>query len=131
MSQENVQLVHRLADALNAGEVPEFISPEHLLVNVNTAVTNKTYRGRDGWRDWMRDMLGAFADGARMQVDEILAEGEDYVVLTTSIIGRGATSNAPLRLSWASALWFRDGEMIRSEGFLSRREALEAVGLSE
>ena len=131
MSQENVDLVHRLAAALNAREVPEFIAPEYRLENVNTAVTNKTYCGHDGWREWMGDLFGAFAEGAQLQVDEIVAEGDDYVVVTTSIVGRGAVSDAPLRLTWVSAVWFSDGEMIRSAGFLSKREALEAVGLSE
>ena len=42
MSQENIELVYRLADALNAHEVPEFIAPDYRLENVTTAVTDKT-----------------------------------------------------------------------------------------
>ena len=30
-----------------------------------------------------------------------------------------------------SAVWFREGQMIHSRGFLNRREALEAMGLPE
>src|SRR5439155_18194403 len=38
------------------------------------------------------DSRGAFAEGARYRVDEVLAEGEDYVVVVTSLLGRGAAS---------------------------------------
>ena len=131
MSQENINLLYRLADALNAREVPDFIAPDYRLENVITAVTDKTYIGPDGWRDWMGELLGAFADGARFQIDEIVADGDDYVVVISSLVGRGTTSDAPLQLSWVSAVWFRDGQMIRSSGFRKRHEALEAVGLRE
>jgi ketosteroid isomerase-like protein len=131
MSQEHVDLVYRLADALNARQVPEFIALDYRLENVNTAVTNKTYQGVDGLREWMRDLFSAFAEGARFQVDEIVADGDDYVVVISSIVGRGAASDAPLQLRWFSAVWFRGSEMTRSAGFLSKREALKAVGLSE
>jgi hypothetical protein len=83
MSQENVDLVHRLVDALNAREVPEFIAPDYRLDNAITAVTDTTYFGADGWRGWMRDLFGAFAEGARLQVDEVVADGDDYVVVIT------------------------------------------------
>ena len=112
MSQENINLLYRLADALNAREVPDFIAPDYRLENVITAVTDKTYIGPDGWRDWMGELLGAFA-------------------VISSLVGRGTTSDAPLQLSWVSAVWFRDGQMIRSSGFRKRHEALEAVGLRE
>ena len=39
MSPENVELVRRLADALNAGEVPEFVAADCRVENVDTAVT--------------------------------------------------------------------------------------------
>jgi ketosteroid isomerase-like protein len=129
MSQENIDLVYRLADALNAREVPDFIAPDYRLENTITAVTDKTYIGADGWRDWMGDLLDAFGGGARFQVDEIVADGDDYVVVISSLVGRGAGSGAPLQLPWVSAVWFRDGQMTHSSGFLTRREALEAVGL--
>jgi hypothetical protein len=77
MSKENINLVYQLADALNAREVPDFIASDYRLENVNTAVTNKTYLGSEGWREWMRDMLGAFAEGARFEIDEVVADGDD------------------------------------------------------
>jgi ketosteroid isomerase-like protein len=131
MSRDNVALVRRLMDALAAGEIPEFVAADHRLENVNTAVTDKTYIGPDGLREWRGDMFSAFANDVRFQVDEVIADGDDYVVAVTSLNGRGAASDAPLELRWVNAFWFRDGRLVRSAGFARRREALKAVGLEE
>ena len=104
MSQDNMERLRRLTDALNAGEVPEFFAADYRAENVNTAVTDKTYIGPDGLREWREDMFGAFGE-VRMQLDKVIAEGGDYVVAVTSLKGRGAASDAPLELHWANAFW--------------------------
>ena len=129
MSQ-NVDLVYRIADAIDGGDVSEFLAPEFRIANVNTAITDKTYVGADGAREWKSDLFSGFADGAHYQVDEIVAECDDYVVAIVSIVGRGAASDAPLHLRWVTAQWFRDGKCTHAAGFLSRRDALRAVGLA-
>jgi ketosteroid isomerase-like protein len=129
VSQENVELLRRLTDALAAGEIPEFVAADHRLENVNTAVTDKTYIGPDGLREWRQDMFSAFGHDVRFQVDEVIADCDDYIVAATSLKGRGAASDAPLELRWVNAFWFLDGRLVRSGGFRHRREALKAVGL--
>ena len=130
MSQENVELVQRLADALNAGEVPEFVAADCRVENVNTAVTDKTYVGPDGLREWRDDMFGPFGE-VQLQIENVIAVGDDYVVGVTSLKGRGAASEAPLYLRSVNAYWFRDGKLVRTSGFLHTRDALSAVGLEE
>src|SRR5437899_39155 len=125
-------MLRLLADALTAGElIPEFVASDHLSENVKTAVTDKTYIGPDGLREWRKDMFSAFGEEVRFQVDEVTAEGDDYVVALVSLKGRGAASGAPLDLRWANVSWFRDGMLVRSAGFGRRREDLKAVGLEE
>jgi len=132
MSQENGEMVRRLADALTAGELlPEFVAADHRLENVNTAVTDKTYIGPDGLREWRKDVFSAFGAGVRFQVDEVIAQGDDYVVAFVSLKGRGAASGAQLDLRWTGVSWFRDGTLVRSVGFQRRGEALQAAGLEE
>lgn len=126
---ENADILRRIGDALNAGEVPDCISPDCRLENAATAVTDGIYVGHHGVRDWRRDLFQAFAEGARLQAEEILAEGEDYAVAVTSITGRGATSDAPLELRWVTAYSFSDGQMTRATSYLRKRDALAAVGL--
>ena len=132
MSQDSVEKLRLLADALTAGEpIPEFVAADHRSENVNTAVTDKTYVGPDGLREWRKDMFSAFGEDVRFQVDKVVADGDDYVVAFVSLKGRGAASGAPLDLRWTNVAWFRDGMLVRSAGYERRREALKAAGLEE
>jgi ketosteroid isomerase-like protein len=129
-----VDLHRRGVAAIDAGELSdrvfaELCTPDFRLENTSTAVTDKTYRGADGVREWRSDFLDAFEPGARHEIDEVIAEGEDYVVSVIHFAGHGVGSGAPLVLRWINVTWFREGRMSRAVGYLSRREALEAVGL--
>jgi ketosteroid isomerase-like protein len=131
MSEENVELLHRLVDAINADDVPPaLLTPDFEVKNATTAVTDATYHGHEGALHWRSDLFDVVEEG-RYQVDELLATGPDYVVFTNRVVGRGRLSGAPVDLRWASVLWFREGQIARAEGYNSRREALEAVGVRE
>jgi ketosteroid isomerase-like protein len=128
---ENVELLHRVVDAINADQVPpDLFAPNFELKNATTAVTDASYFGRAGARKWRHDLFDVI-DEARFEVDEILATGADYLVIANRVVGRGASSGVPVELRWASVLWFRDGKLSRVAGYERRREALEAVGLTE
>jgi ketosteroid isomerase-like protein len=129
VSQETLEIVYGAVDAINTRQVPDFLAPDASVETPSTAVTGGTGVGEQGWREWIDDFFGAFAEDARMQVDEIIATGDDYVAALVSVVGRGASSGFPLTLRWAGAWWVRDGQLIRAAGFLRRREALKAVGL--
>ena len=75
-------------------------------------------------------MFSPFGE-VQLQIEKLIAEGDDYVVCVTSLKGRGAASGAPLYLRSVNAYWFRDGKLVRAVGFLHTREALKAVGLEE
>lgn len=134
VSQRNVELHQRGVAAIDAGALSdelfaELCEPQFTLENTSTAVTDKTYRGVQGVREWRSDFLDAFEPGARHEIEEVIADGEDYVVSMLHFSGRGAGSGAPLVLRWVNVTWFRDGRMARAVGYLSRRDALDAVGL--
>jgi ketosteroid isomerase-like protein len=132
MSELNIELHRRGAEAANAREVPEeILASDFRLENRVTAVTDNTYHGASGWREWMSDLFDVFAEGARYGIEEVLAAGEDFVVATFCIDGRGARSGMPLAFRWASVTWFRDGKATRAVGYATRAEALAAVGLDE
>jgi ketosteroid isomerase-like protein len=131
MSEENLALLHRVVDSINADDIrPELIAPDFEMTNATTAVTDATYHGHEGARKWRRELFDVFED-ARFEVDEILATGPDYVVIANRIVGRGSSSGAPLDMRWVSVLWFRDGQLRRADGYTNRREAFQAVGLRE
>ena len=132
MSQRNIDFWHRAAAAINAREVPEdLLAPELRMENLVTAVSDKTYHGPAGFREWMDDLFDGFAEGALFEIEEIVADGDDFVVGVVRVVGRGARSGAPLVLRWVNVNWLRDGKATRSVGYASRREALKAVGLRQ
>jgi ketosteroid isomerase-like protein len=130
MSEENLEILRRLVDGINADAIPpELVAPDFKLTNATTAVTDATYHGYEGGLQWRRDLFDV-VDDARYEIDEILAEGPDYVVVYNRIVGRGASSGAPVELRWSSVFWFRDCKVTRVAGYQRRREALKAVGLN-
>ena len=132
MSQENVELARRFEAALDAREVPEDVmAPGFSIVNASTAVTERTYHEAPGVIEWMKDMFEAFDAQARFELEQIVADGDDFVVAVCRMAGSGATSGAPLVLRWAAVFWCLDGKLVRVVGYLRRRDALEAVGLRE
>ena len=134
MSKENIDLYERVTSALNTHEISDELADELLardfyLENLSTAVTEKTYHGAEGLREWVSDTFEGLDDDTRYESEEILAEGDDFVVGRVHLVGHGARSRVPVTLRWVVVAWFQDGKMTRGAGYLSRREALEAVGL--
>ena len=128
--EENVQVIRRLVEAINASDLPhDLLTDDVELKNATTAVTDATYVGYEGALKWRRDFFDVMED-ARYILDEVLATGADYVVIANSLVGKGASSGAPVDMRWTSVFWFRDGKICRAAGFNTRAEALGAVGLS-
>ena len=129
MSEENIETMRRLVEAINLNEIPrDLITPDFELKNATTAVTDATYVGYEGGLKWRQDLFDV-VDDASFELDEILASGPDYVVIANSLVGRGSSSGVPVHMRWTSVFWFRDGKIARAVGYNRRREALEAVGL--
>jgi ketosteroid isomerase-like protein len=136
MSQENVDLLMQATRAIDAREIPHelaerLLAPGFRMENLSTALTEKTYVGAEGVREWIRDTFEAVDVNARYEIEEILGDDEDFVIARVRIVGQGARSGVPVTLRWVSVCWFRDGKMTRTGGFLRRGEAFKAVGLAE
>ncbi len=137
MSQENVEIFRRIVDAANLptdeieGVLTPLLVPGLRMDNATTAVTDRTYYGIEGCLEWRADLAESFAPGMRHEVEEILADTDDFVVGRQVLIGTGASSGAPLRLRWVTVMWFENGRASRTVGYNTRREALKAVGLEE
>ena len=132
MSRQNVELVRRMFAALSDGVVPlDVIAPDYVIQNIETAVTDKTYRGAQGALEWVQDLYEGIGDGARIEVERIIADRDDFVIARLAALGSGARSGIPLRLAWIATIWFRDGRAVRGVGYTSRAEALKAVGLED
>ena len=101
MSQENLEIYKRSAAAINTREYPDELAEELLAAgfhaeNAPTAVTDKAYFGGAGVREWIKDMFEGLDDDAQLEIEEVLAEGDDFVLAQLRIVGHGARSGAPL-----------------------------------
>jgi len=128
-SERNIELHGRVIEATNAREVPSgLLAPDFSMVHHTSLATDYTYRGSEGMRDWMDDLLEEFAEDARCEVEELVAADEDCVVALLRVAGHGVHSHRPVEFRWTEVTWFRDGLATRSIGYTSPREALAAAG---
>ena len=104
----------------------EFRAPRVL---AESNILRATYRGYEGYVEFFREWLSAWGD-YRMRPSEFIDLG-DRVLVFDEIIGRGATSGAPLIQEHAMVLFMKDGRVILSQEYFDPAEALEAVGLRE
>jgi ketosteroid isomerase-like protein len=135
VSQETLDAYMEAAEAINARHVSDdaaerLLAPGFRMENLSTALTEKTYHGAAGVREWIRDTFEVVDESSRYEVETVIANSEDFVVARVGIVGHGALSGVPVAMRWVNATWFQDGKMTRAVGYLRRREALEAVGLA-
>ena len=133
MSQENVEIVQKAIQAWNQREADLLLSyaaPEIEWTPAGpAAVERAVYRGYDEvanayaavWETW--DLFQFEGSQVRDLGDSVLWLGRVKM--------RGSTSHVELDQEFAAHWILRDGKLIRIQAFLSWREALQAVGLSE
>ena len=133
MSQANVEIARKVFAALNRGDREEALGLAHpnVVLDATRSVFNpRTYFGWDGLRQWLTDMDDVWEE-MHSEQNEFIDAG-DRVVVIGRLVGKGKGSGVEVGGPTATILTIRDGLLIRSEtGYTNRREALEAVGLSE
>src|SRR5688572_21981379 len=98
MSQENVEIVRRSFEAVNRGDAEALAALCHEeveFVSMLTAVEESSYRGKDAWETYFRDM-GAIWEGWRATGIEILDAGDERLVSVFRMVGTGKLSGAPI-----------------------------------
>ncbi len=95
------------------------------VVNAKGWVVEATYLGREGVRRWWGELQEAFSD-LHLQVDEIEPLDGDRFVTVQRLVGRFRTTGIPMDAPWASVVTVKDGLIFHAEGFMSKRQALEA-----
>jgi ketosteroid isomerase-like protein len=131
MSEENVGLVHRVYEAMDAQDaaaIAELAAPDAVWVP-DRRVGEGPVDGRENVIRFFSDRAEMFAE-IRTEIERLWDLG-DRVLVFIHVIGRGRASDAPFDLRIAHLWTVRDGLLVRGEGFGSRDEALEAAGVSE
>jgi ketosteroid isomerase-like protein len=133
MSQENVELAHRVHDAFNRRDLDAFLALMDPEVELTTRFMelegDPYYRGHDGVRDWWRTLLGIFPDFST-EVLEVRDLG-DSLIVAVRVRGHGAEGGTPFEQVLWQACKVRHGKTTWWRNFASEAEALEAAGLRE
>ena len=89
------------------------------------------YFGHEGVRQWAFDAW-EIIDEAGVEPGEILEVGErDAVAAVLQTSGRMRHTGLAATIQWAAVMTMRDGKLAHAQGYLTKAEALAAVGLSE
>jgi len=133
MSKENVEIVQELFSAMGRGDIEaaiQLVSPDGEWVNPDNAMEPGTRRGLGGMRTALTAIRDSFAE-LRFEISEVV-ELENRVLVTGTFSGVGRTSEAAFGPQpFGSVVTLVDGKVQRYEWHLSRKEALEAAGLTE
>jgi ketosteroid isomerase-like protein len=142
MSQENVELVRRTYEVINAiGRTDsEFVDPEELAPDLWARLDPdfelhdrpdipdaRVYRGREASKEFWQKIQQLFSE-LRWEPREFIDLDHAVVVETrVMVVGRG--SDVRIDADETDVFWFRDGLIVRLQGFPTRDEALQAAGL--
>src|SRR5437762_13148396 len=132
MSQENVDVVRAIHEALARGESPAslgLLHPDIEYVNPPGAVETGTRRGIAAYEHALRSLHEAFED-VRIEVREMKDVGDQVVVLAT-FIARGASSGARREHDEGYVWTVRDGKAVSFQWFNDPAKALKAAGLPQ
>jgi ketosteroid isomerase-like protein len=131
MSQENVEVVRSLYRAINDRDTEraaEFADSELEWIP-DSRVGVGPIRGRANVLDFFNDRAEMF-DEFRVEVERFW-DRDDRVLVFLRHTGRGHGSGAEFDIRIGHLWIFRDGVVVRGEGYADRAEALKAAGLEE
>jgi ketosteroid isomerase-like protein len=133
MSQENVEIARELVDLVVRRDTEAalpYLDPEGEFQSaIIGAAEGITYRGHQGFRDWMAESAAAFEE-LRVDAEEYRDLGDD-VLMIGRLHARGRESGVEIDSPTAWIYTFRGGRMVWARGYLNIQEALEAAGLRE
>jgi ketosteroid isomerase-like protein len=134
MPQENVNLVRAANDAFLAGDVAAALDALDPDVEWHATVggidEGRIYQGRD-------EVVQAFADyfeiweRMEMRADEYIDAGGGDVVVFHHEVAKGRRSGVVVESETGTVNTVRNGKIVRVRGYMDRRLALQAAGLSE
>ena len=135
MSEENVEIVLRVADAHTRRDVDALLAILSPDVEWEDPVwwteSMRVYKGHQEVREWFERALVEPWESFRVEAEEVIPVGDDRVVAGGFVRGRGRGSGVETEVRGWLVFWIEDGLITRRCLFRDRAEALEAAGLSE
>jgi ketosteroid isomerase-like protein len=134
MSEETLAILKRAYEGFNQGDMS--LTVELATPNVEWGATGAfpgvegKYHGPEAIQVWM-DVIRSEWETFEVSLDEVLHDGDDVVVVTELLRGRGRESGVEVEMRVFSAYWFEEGKVRRRAAFTEQKAALEAAGLRE
>ena len=132
MSQENVELLRDCYRQLNEGGfavIADLFAPEFAM-DAPQGVESSQAHDKAGLQEWFRKMDEVW-EGLVFHPVEISALDADRVIAVVRTSGRAKASGIEIDQQLTHVWTLRDGKAVRFDAYSTKREALEAVGLSE
>ncbi len=105
----------------------EFWDEEAEIHNPDAFPLTGPFHGHDGVRRWADEVWEVVRD-LRVEVEEIIEVDGTTVVSVQWTRGQLSYTGLPGDALWAAVWSFRGGKAVRAKGYMSRQEALAAVG---
>ena len=134
MSDENVEVVRRIIDAINRRDVDAVV--ESTTDGVVTDWSNSrgllsgVHRGRGQAQEAFESFLEPW-ESLQWELEEVVELGDHRVLSVSRLQMRGRGSGVEVNASGASIWTIRDGKAAVVTLYQSKAQALEAAGLSE
>jgi uncharacterized protein len=131
MSQENIEIVRRVYEAMNARDVAGAAERVHRDATwiPDRRVGEGPIRGRENVIRFFVDRAEVFG---QLEVEaERFWDKDDQVLVFVRVTGRGQASGAEFEIRIGHLWTVRDGLVVRGQGYGDRSEALKAAGVSE
>ena len=132
MAQENLEAVRRVYERWAEGDFTaseEVLDPRAVLVIGPEFPDAGTYEGLEGIREYMRGFLEPWT---RVTIEaEELTDARDAVLAAVHQSGVGESSGVETEFRYFQVWTFRDGKVVRLEGFRDHAQARLAAGVQE
>ena len=133
MSQENVEILGAFYDAFNGRHVEDALQyVDHnveLYPGVMAPDSDAQYVGRQGLREFFRIATGPWETVA-VEPQQVI-EAEDGRILSVDLWRFRGREGIEIERELPNLFTFRDGLIVRIDGFPEKADALEAARLSE
>ena len=131
MSLDNLDTLRAFYEAEPDGEdVLQYLDPAvELYPGIRAPDQGTRYVGWDGWREFMADAIGSW-EAVDIEPSERLEATENRILAIDSWLFRGR-DGIEIERELPTLFTFRDGLIVRVDGFTDKAEALDAAGLSE
>ena len=133
MSEENVEIVRRAFERMNAGDIDGFLrfcEMDLEFRDLPALPGSGVFIGHDAMRGWYAKVEEAF-ENLRFEIEEYIATTSNHVLMPSRAVGRGRGSGADVELAFSAVATMRNGKLAKLIVYEDHAEALEAAGLEE